>query len=340
MTKKYNVAVVGATGAVGETMLEILAERKFPIEKLYPLASERSTGDTVLYNNKPHLIENLAEFDFSLVEIALFSAGGDVSKEFAPKAAALGCIVIDNTSEFRNEDDIPLVVPEVNPDAIAHYSNRNIIANPNCSTIQMLVALKPIYDTFGIKKIDVCTYQSVSGSGKSGINELVGQTGKLLNGQVAEPKVFSQQIAFNVLPQIDVFMDNGFTREEMKMVWETRKIFDDNAIVVNATAVRVPVFYGHSEAIHIETIKPVQRDAALSVLTAAPGVIVIDDPAQDQFATPVTHSAGNNAVFVSRVRQQLDSDTGLNLWVVSDNIRKGAALNSIQIAEKLIEDYL
>ncbi|MCP3675920.1 MAG: aspartate-semialdehyde dehydrogenase, partial [Gammaproteobacteria bacterium] len=307
---------------------------------LYPVASKRSAGDTLLFAKKAHLIEDLAEFDFSQVDIALFSAGGSISKEYAPLAAAKDCIVIDNTSEFRNEDDIPLIVPEVNPDAIADYTNRNIIANPNCSTIQMLVALKPIHDTFGIKKIDVSTYQSVSGSGKSGINELAGQTGKLLNGLKVEPEAFSQQIAFNVLPQIDVFMENGFTREEMKMIWETRKIFGDNDIIVNPTAVRVPVFYGHSEAIHIETKKPITREAALNLLRSAEGVIVVDSPEKELFATPVTHSAGKNAVFVSRVREQLDCDTGLNLWVVSDNIRKGAALNSVQIAEKLIQSYL
>ena len=340
MSKKYNVAVVGATGAVGETLLEILSERQFPVANIYPVASERSAGDTVLYDKKPYLIESLTEFDFSKVDIALFSAGGDISKEYAPKAAKQGCIVIDNTSEFRNEDDIPLVVTEVNPESIAGYKTRNIIANPNCSTIQMLVALKPLHDAFGIKKIDVCTYQSVSGSGKAGITELAGQTGQLLNGLKPEISAFSQQIAFNVLPHIDIFMDNGFTREEMKMVWETRKIFDDESIIVNPTAVRVPVFYGHSEAIHIETKKPITRSDATKFLTSAAGVIVIDDPKKERYATAVTHSAGKNAVFVSRIREQLDSDYGLNLWVVSDNIRKGAALNSVQIAEKLIESYL
>lgn len=336
----YNVAVVGATGAVGEAMLEILAERQFPVEKLYPVASERSAGDTLLFAKKPHLIENLSEFDFSKVDIALFSAGGAISKQYAPKAAAAGCIVIDNTSEFRCEDDIPLVIPEVNPEAIAEYKNRNIIANPNCSTIQMLVALKPIHDEYRIKKIDVCTYQSVSGAGKAGITELAGQAGKLLNGLKPEPEVFSQQIAFNVIPQIDAFMENGFTGEEMKMINETKKIFSDDTIRVNPTAVRVPVFYGHSEAIHIETEKNISRDRALSLLSSAPGVIVVDAPEKNRYATPVTHCAGKNAVFVSRVRQQLDSETGLNMWVVSDNIRKGAALNSVQIAEKLIKSYL
>ena len=340
MSKKFNVAVVGATGAVGETMLEILAERKFPIDNLYPLASERSAGDTLLYDKKPLLIEDLAEFDFSKVDIALFSAGGSISKIYAPLAASKGCIVIDNTSEFRNDDDIPLIVPEVNAAAISQYTNRNIIANPNCSTIQMLVALKPIYDAVGIKRIDVCTYQSVSGSGKDGINELASQTGKLLNGLKAESKVYSQQIAFNVLPHIDQFMENGFTREEMKMIWETQKIFADSEIVVNPTAVRVPVFYGHSEAVHIETKKPINRTLALKLLKSAEGVIVVDDPEKSRYATAVTHSAGKNAVFVSRVRQQLGTETGLNMWVVSDNIRKGAALNSIQIAEILVKNYL
>ncbi len=340
MNKKFNVAVVGATGAVGETMLEILAERKFPVNHIYPLASERSAGDTLLYANKPHLIEDLAEFDFSKADIALFSAGGAISKVYAPKAAEKGSVVIDNTSEFRNDNNIPLVIPEVNPDDLAQYSNRNIIANPNCSTIQMLVALKPLHDEFKINKIDVCTYQSVSGSGKQGIEELAGQTGKLLNGIKVEPKTYSQQIAFNVLPEIDVFMENGYTREEMKMVWETRKIFADNDIIVNPTAVRVPVFYGHSEAVHITTKKTIDRDKALTVLKSAPGVIVVDSPEKKQFATPANHSAGRNAVFVSRVRQQLETDKGLDLWVVSDNIRKGAALNSVQIAEKLIKSYL
>ena len=340
MSKKYNIAVVGATGAVGETLLEILAERQFPVDNIYPVASERSAGDTVLYGKKPYLIENLAEFDFTKVDIALFSAGGAISKEYAPKAAGQGCIVIDNTSEFRNEDDIPLVVTEVNPERIADYKNRNIIANPNCSTIQMLVALKPLHDAFTIKKIDVCTYQSVSGSGKAGVSELAGQTGNLLNGLKPEINVFSQQIAFNVLPHIDIFMDNGFTREEMKMVWETRKIFADDSVIINPTAVRVPVFYGHSEAIHIETVKPITRDEATKLLTSAAGVIVVDDPTKERYATAVTHCTGKNAVFVSRIREQLDSDNGLNLWVVSDNIRKGAALNTVQIAEKLIESYL
>jgi len=337
MSKKYNVAVVGATGAVGETMLEILAERQFPVAQLYPLASKRSAGETLLYAKKAHMIEDLAKFDFSKVDIAFFSAGGAVSKEYAPIAAKAKCVVIDNTSEFRYDDDIPLVVPEVNPEVIKDYKKRYIIANPNCSTIQMLVALKPIHDRYQITKIDVSTYQSVSGSGKAGINELAGQAGKLLNGLSIDSNVFSQQICFNVIPQIDIFLDNDYTKEEMKMLWETRKIFADDSIKVNATAVRVPVFYGHSESVHLQTANAIDAKDVKSLLQSSPGIIVVDDPKKNRFATAANHSAGKNAVFVSRIRNQIDEPNGLNLWVVSDNIRKGAALNSIQIAEQLIK---
>ena len=340
MSKKYNVAVVGATGAVGQTMIEILAERNFPIENLYPLASARSAGQRIKFNNKSIVVQELDKFDFSQVEIGLFSAGGSISKEFAPKAAAAGCVVIDNTSEFRYDDDIPLVVPEVNLSAIAEYKQKGIIANPNCSTIQMLVALKPIYDAFGIEQINVATYQSVSGSGKEGIDELAGQTAKLLNGLSAEPKVYSQQIAFNVIPHIDVLLDNGYTKEEMKMVWETQKIFADDKIRVNPTAVRVPVFYGHSEAVHVVTKKPYELADVVDMLSKAPGVKVIHSSEDMVYASAVNEGTGKDAVYVSRIRRGLDHDNSLNLWVVSDNIRKGAALNSIQIAEKLIESYL
>jgi len=253
MTKKYNIAVVGATGAVGETMLAILEERKFPVDKVYALASARSAGKRIPFNGSSLIVQDLAEFDFSKADIGLFSAGASLSEEYAPKAAAAGCIVIDNTSQFRYDDDIPLVVPEVNPESIAQHTTRGIIANPNCSTIQMLVALKPIYDVAGIERINVCTYQAVSGSGKEAIEEVVSQTSQLLNRKPIQTRVYPKQIAFNVLPQIDVFMDNGYTKEEMKMVWETNKIKGDDSILVNPTAVRVPVFYGHSEAIHIET---------------------------------------------------------------------------------------
>jgi aspartate-semialdehyde dehydrogenase len=340
MSKTYDVAVVGATGAVGETMLSILAERHFPVGKVYALASERSAGKRVAFGDKMLLVENLADFDFAKVQIGLFSPGASVSAEYAPKAAAKGCVVVDNTSQFRQEPDIPLVVPEVNPQAIARYKTRGIIANPNCSTIQMLVALKPIHDAAGIERINVCTYQSVSGTGKEAIEELAQQTAQLLNGREAAAKVYPKQIAFNVLPQIDVFMDNGYTKEEMKMVWETRKIMGDDSIQVNPTTVRVPVFYGHSEAVHIETRKKISAEEARRLLEKAPGVTVLDERKPGGYPTAVTESAGKDDVFVGRLREDISHPRGLDLWVVSDNIRKGAALNSIQIAEILIKEYI
>ena len=340
MSKTYDVAVVGATGAVGETMLAILAERKFPVGKVYALASERSVGKRVQFGEGYLKVENLADFDFSKVQIGLFSPGASVSAEYAPKAAAAGCVVIDNTSQFRYDDDIPLVVPEVNPQAVAQYKNRGIIANPNCSTIQMLVALKPIYDAVGIERINVCTYQAVSGTGKEAIEELAGQTASLLNGQPIEAKVYPKQIAFNVIPQIDVFMDNGYTKEEMKMVWETKKIMGDESILVNPTCVRVPVFYGHSEAVHIETRDKITAEQARELLMKAPGVVVLDEHVAGGYPTAVTEGANNDASYVGRIREDVSHPRGLDLWVVSDNVRKGAALNSVQIAEILIRDYL
>ena len=340
MSNVYDVAVVGATGAVGETMISILEERDFPVGTLYPLASSRSAGKTVMFRGKSIKITDLAEFDFSAVQIGLFSAGGSISEKFAPLAAAAGCVVIDNTSHFRRDEDIPLIVPEVNSEALADYGRRNIIANPNCSTIQMLVALKPIYDAVGIERINVATYQAVSGTGKEAIEELAGQTAKLLNGQSVDPVVYPKQIAFNALPQIDTFQDNGYTREEMKMVWETQKIFDDHAIAVNPTCVRIPVFYGHSEAVHIETVDKITAQEARALLAAAPGVTVVDTHEDGGYATAVTESAGNDPVFVSRIREDISHPRGLNLWIVSDNVRKGAALNSVQIAESLIATYL
>ena len=337
MTQTYNIALLGATGAVGEAILSILAERGFPVNTLYPLGSQRSSGKVVMFNEKAHRVLNAADFDFSFAQIALFSAGGAVSAMYAPKAAEAGCVVIDNTSHFRYDADVPLVIPEVNSERIADYRQRNIIANPNCSTIQMLVALKPIYDAVGISRINVATYQSVSGAGRRGITELVGQTAKLLNGEASDPQVFNRQIAFNVLPQIDLFEDNGYTREEMKLFWETQKILGDDAIVVNATAVRVPVFYGHSEALHIETRSKLSAADARELLQGAPGVIVLDD---SDYPTAVTHAAAEDAVYVSRIREDLSHPLGLNLWVVADNVRKGAALNAVQIAETLIEQYL
>lgn len=340
MSKQYDVAVVGATGAVGETMLSILAERNFPVNKVYALASERSAGKKVPFGDTYLTVENLDEFDFSKVQIGLFSAGGSISEKYAPKAAAAGCIVIDNTSHFRYDEDIPLVVPEVNPQAIADYKNRGIIANPNCSTIQMLVALKPIYDAVGIERINVATYQAVSGTGKEAIEELAKQTGELLNGREAKAEVYPKQIAFNVLPHIDVFLDNGYTKEEMKMVWETKKIFGDENILVNPTAVRVPVFYGHSEAIHIETKEKISAEKARELLLQADGVVVLDERQDGGYATAVTEGATQDPVYVSRIRDDISHERGLNLWVVADNVRKGAALNSVQIAEVLIKDYI
>jgi aspartate-semialdehyde dehydrogenase len=338
--KTFNVAIVGATGAVGEVLLELLEARQFPVNNLYLLASERSAGTTLSFKGKRIVVQNLAEFDFSQAEIGLFSAGGSISAEFAPKAAAAGCVVIDNTSHFRRDDDIPLVVPEVNSHALARFADRNIIANPNCSTIQMLVALKPIYDSVGIARINVATYQAVSGTGKSAIEELAGQTARLLNGQPAESKVYPKQIAFNALPHIDSFQDNGYTREEMKMVWETQKIFEDDSISVNPTCVRIPVFHGHSEAVHIETKRPITAVEAKALLESAPGVKVIDERVDGGYPTPVSDAAGSDPVYVGRVREDISHAMGLNLWVVSDNLRKGAALNSVQIAEVLIEKYL
>ena len=338
--KTFNVAIVGATGAVGEVLLELLESRNFPVNNLYLLASERSAGTTKSYKGKRLTVQNLAEFDFSQAEIGLFSAGGSISAEFAPKAAAAGCVVIDNTSHFRRDEDIPLVVPEVNSHALARFADRNIIANPNCSTIQMLVALKPIYDAVGISRINVATYQAVSGTGKSAIEELAAQTARLLNGQPVESKVYPKQIAFNALPHIDAFQENGYTREEMKMVWETQKIFEDDTILVNPTCVRVPVFHGHSEAVHVETKSPITAAEAHALLEGAPGVQLIDSRNDGGYPTPVSEAAGSDAVYVGRIREDISHAAGLNLWVVSDNLRKGAALNSVQIAEVLIQKYL
>lgn len=340
MSKTYNIAVVGATGAVGETMLSILEDRHFPVGEVYALASANSVGKRLPFKGGTLKVEDLATFDFSKVQIGLFSPGASISEIYAPIAAAAGCVVIDNTSQFRYDDDIPLVVPEVNPQAIAQYKTRGIIANPNCSTIQMLVALKPIYDAVGITRINVATYQAVSGTGKEAIEELGRQTSNIFNLQPIEASVYPKQIAFNVLPQIDVFMDNGYTKEEMKMVWETQKIMGDSNILVNATAVRVPVFYGHSEAVHLETRDKISASEVRALLEKADGVTVIDERVNGGYPTAVTHSAGHDATFVGRIREDISHPRGIDLWVVSDNIRKGAALNSIQIAEVLIRDYL
>ena len=340
MKKKLNIAIVGVTGAVGETLLTVLEGRKFPVATLHPLASERSVGKTVFFGNKQWDVEDLSSFDFSQVDIAFFSAGGSISEKYVPVATAAGCIVIDNTSCFRYDTDVPLVVPEVNPQRIADYTKRRIIANPNCSTIQMVVALKPLYDAVGISRINVATYQAVSGTGKEAISELIAQMGELLNGRPAKSAVYPQQIAFNVLPHIDEFQENGYTREEMKMVWETQKILEDDTIMVNPTAVRVPVLYGHSEAIHLELKAPLTATEVRKLLSKAPGVKVIDDPAKTKYPTPIQHAAGHDEVFVGRIRQDISHPCGLNMWVVADNIRKGAATNAVQIAEILWKDYL
>lgn len=340
MSKTFDVAIVGATGAVGEAMLEILAQQQFPVGEVYALASARSVGKRVQFGDTYLAVKDLDTFDFSKVQIGLFSAGASVSDIYAPKAAAAGCVVIDNTSRFRYEDDIPLVVPEVNPHAVGDYKNRGIIANPNCSTIQMLVALKPIYDLAGITRINVATYQAVSGTGKDAIEELSTQTAMLLNGRPVESKVYPKQIAFNVLPQIDVFQDNGYTKEEMKMVWETQKIMGDPNIQVNPTAVRVPVFFGHSEAVHIETREKITAAQAREALASAPGVTLLDEREDGGYPTAVTEGAGHDATFVGRVREDISHPLGLDLWVVSDNVRKGAALNSVQIANILQKNHL
>jgi len=330
-----NVAVVGATGVVGEAMLGILEKRQFPINNIYPLASSRSAGNSVLFKGRSVEVGRLDEFDFSTTDLGLFSAGGSVSAEYAPKAVAAGCLVVDNTSYFRNDPEIPLIVPEVNLHALDKH--QGIIANPNCSTIQMVVALKPIYDAVGIHRINVATYQAVSGAGRRAIEELAGQTAALLNGKKPTIDVMSKQIAFNVIPEIDSFQDNGYTREEMKMVWETRKILEDETLMINPTTVRVPVFYGHSEAVHLETRDAVTAAEVRQLLSVAPGVTVIDDHTPGGYPTAVTEAAKQDGVFVGRIREDISCDRGINLWIVSDNIRKGAALNSIQISEVLLD---
>lgn len=340
MQDTYDIAIVGATGMVGEAMLSILAERNFPIGKLYLLAGENSAGTRLEYEGTYYKVGLLSEFDFNQAQIALFSAGASVSEQYAPKAVSNGCVVIDNTSQFRRDVDVPLVIPEVNAHAIGDYTMRGIISNPNCSTIQMLLALKPIHDAVKITRVNVATYQAVSGAGKKGVKELAAQTSKLLNGLEVKTEAFTKQIAFNVIPHIDEFEENGYTREEMKMIWETQKILEDDEISVNPTAVRVPVFFGHSEALHIETREKITADMARNLLSTAPGVSLIDQRTDGGYPTAVTEAANKDAVFVGRIREDVSYSNGLNLWVVADNVRKGAALNSVQIAEILINDYL
>jgi aspartate-semialdehyde dehydrogenase len=337
--KAYHVAVVGATGAVGNEMVKILEERKFPVGRITLLASERSIGKELEFNGKSIPIQLLTENSFSGVDIGLFSAGGSVSQRFAPIAASSGCVVIDNTSAFRMEPDIPLVVPEVNPEAIAMYKRRGIIANPNCSTIQMVVALKPIHDAVRIRRVVVSTYQAVSGTGKKAIEELLEQTRSLLNSRDPKMSVYPHRIAFNCIPHIDVFLDNAYTKEEMKMINETKKILNDSSIAITATTVRVPVLYGHSESVNIETERKLTAEDARGILSRAPGVKVVDDPKRNIYPLPID-AAGRDDTFVGRIREDESIENGINMWIVSDNLRKGAALNAVQIAEILVRDYL
>ncbi len=337
--KTYNVAVVGATGAVGNEMVEILEERNFPIKNLKLLASSRSVGKTISFKGTDIKVEELKEDSFKDVDIGLFSPGGAVSMKFAPIAAASGCVVIDNTSAFRMEPDIPLVVPEVNEHAIAGYKNRGIISNPNCSTIQMVVVLKPLHDYAKIKRVVVSTYQAVSGTGKKAIYELEQQVLAIYNNREIEKKVYPHQIAFNCLPHIDSFLENGYTKEEMKMVNETKKIMEDDSIQVTATTVRVPVFYGHSESVNVEFENKITPEKARELLSNAPGVQVTDDPSKNIYPLAI-YAAGKDETFVGRIRGDETVRYGLNMWIVADNIRKGAALNAVQIAEVLIKKYL
>ncbi|HMB60318.1 MAG TPA: aspartate-semialdehyde dehydrogenase [Xanthomonadales bacterium] len=334
MMQKPKIAVVGATGAVGEVLLSILADRGHREDRVTALASERSAGQDVEFGMTQLEVENLAGFDFSTVDYALFSAGGSVSKEFAPRAAAAGAKVIDNTSAFRYDDEIPLVVPEVNAHVLDGIEGGCIIANPNCSTIQMVVALAPIHQEAGITRINVATYQSVSGAGRKGLEELAMQTAQKLNFKEAEMKAFTQPIAFNVLPQIDVLEENGYSREEMKMLWETQKILGDKSVLVNATAVRVPVFYGHAEAVHFETRDEISIERITALLTQAEGVEILGN-INGVHPTPVTHAAGKDPVYVGRLRRDLSHPRGISMWVVADNVRKGAALNAVQIMDYL-----
>lgn len=339
MTKQYDVAILGATGMVGQAFLDILAQRNFPIRNLYLLASERSAGEVINFKGQAIKVLNVADFDFAKAQIGLFSAGGNVSAKYAPIAAAKGCIVIDNTSHFRYEKEIPLVVSEVNSHAIAHYKNKNIIANPNCSTMQLMVALKPLYDAVGIKRLNIATYQSVSGTGKEAVQELLTQTQAILQNESVNAQVYPCQIAFNVIPHGGDFLENGYTSEEMKLVWETKKILEDDAIQVNATVVRVPVLIGHSEAVNIETRDKITAIQARELLKKSPGIVVIDEHQGGGYPTAITHAAGNDPVYVGRIREDLSHALGLNLWVVADNVRKGAALNAVQIAEILVRNF-
>jgi len=336
MDRQFAVAVVGATGLVGEMMINVLEERAFPVSQLFPLASNRSLGRSVSFRGRSYPVRELSGFDFSQCDLALFSAGAAVSREYAPRAVAAGCIVIDNTSEFRYQESVPLVVPEVNPQTLAGFGASGIIANPNCSTIQLVVALKPLHDEARLERVAVATYQSVSGAGREAVEELARQSIAVLNGKgPTQADGGAKPIAFNCVPHIDVFQENGYTREEMKIVWETRKILGEPQLRVNATAVRVPVFYGHSEVVHLETAHPLPAARARELLKNAPGITVLDEHRAGGYPTATTEAANRDTVYVGRIREDLAPDRGLNLWIVADNVRKGAATNSVQIAEAL-----
>ena len=337
MDRQFRVAVIGATGLVGETLITVLEERNFPVSALHALASDRSLGRSVSFRGRRYPVQELADFEFAHCDFALFCAGAQVSREYVPRAVAAGCLVIDNTSEFRYQEDVPLVVPEVNLHALEGLGTRGIVANPNCCTIQMVLVLKPLYDAAGIERIEVATYQSASGAGRAALEELARQSIDALSGKGVAADAGIGQIAFNCVPHIDSFQDNGYTREEMKLVWETRKILGDAAIRVNATAVRVPVFYGHSEAVHIQTRRPLSADQARELLRKAPGVTVMDERRAGGYPTAATEAAKRDTVYVGRIREYLAPDRGLNLWIVADNVRKGAATNSVQIAEALAQ---
>jgi len=337
--EKYNVVVAGATGAVGNEMVVTLEQRNFPVDKLKLLSSTRGAGTKIGFKGKEYTVEVMNENSFAGMDIGLFSPGGSISQKFAPIAGKAGCVVIDNTSAFRMDPEVPLIVPEVNAHAVAGYHKKNIIANPNCSTIQMVVALKPIHDAARIKRVVVSTYQSVSGTGKRAIKELENQVLAIYNQQEIKKEVYPHQIAFNCLPHIDVFLENGYTKEEMKMVNETQKIMEDDSIRVTATTVRVPVFYGHSESVNIETEKKLSPDEVRKILSRAPGIVVVDDPKKSEYPLAI-HAAGKDETFVGRIREDESIPNGINMWVVADNIRKGAALNAVQIAEILIQKYL
>lgn len=337
--EKYNIAIVGATGLVGETLIDILVERTFPVDEVALLASARSAGKRLQFGNKSVTVKDLAEFDFSNTDVAFFSAGGSISAEYAPKAAEQGAVVIDNTSHFRRDEDIPLVVSEVNPEAIAGYKNRGIIANPNCSTMQIMPPLKAIADKVGLKRLNLATYQAVSGAGKTELERLAKETANIMNAKGIEGDT-SRQYAFNAIPQIDVLLENGYTKEEMKMVWESRKILQMPDLQVNPTAVRIPAFFGHSIAVHAETEQKISANETKELLEQTEGVTVVDNHEPFEFPTAVSHAANNDDIFVGRIREDVSYDKGINMWVVADNIRKGAALNAVQVGEILIRDHL